>query len=54
MDLHPARASLIVQQFLASTKMIVISHPLFSPDLAPSDFFPIPEGAKNESQGATF
>jgi hypothetical protein len=34
--------SLAVQQFLASTKMTVISHPPYSVDLAPYDFFLFP------------
>jgi len=47
MDLHPAHASLIVRQFLVSTKVIVISHPPFLPDLAPCDFFLFPKVQKN-------
>jgi hypothetical protein len=38
-DSASAHASLIVQQFLASTKTTVIPHPPYSPDLTPYDFF---------------
>jgi hypothetical protein len=53
-DLHPGHVLLVVQQFLASTKMIVIPHPPFSLGLAPiCPLAPIPKG-EIESQGATF
>jgi Transposase. len=42
-DNAPAHASLIVWQFLASTKMTVIPHPPYSPDLATCDFFLFPK-----------
>ena len=34
-----ADTALSVQQFLAKNKMVVVSHPLYSPDLASCDFF---------------
>jgi transposase len=42
-DNAPAHTSLLVQQFLTSTKTTVIPHPLYSPDLAPCDFFIFPK-----------
>jgi hypothetical protein len=42
-DNAPALTSLLVRQFLTSTKMTVISHPPYSPDLAPWDFFLFPK-----------
>ena len=41
-DNAPAHASL-VRQFLASTKMTVIPHPPYSPEIAPCDFFLFPK-----------
>jgi transposase len=41
-DNAPAHTSLVVRQFLASKNTIVIPHPLYSPDLAPCDFFLFP------------
>ena len=38
----PAQTALSVQQFLAKNNMTVISHPPYSPDLAPCDFFLFP------------
>ena len=48
-----AHTSLVVQQFLASTKTTFIPHPPYSLDLAPCDFFPIPKD-EIEAQGAMF
>jgi hypothetical protein len=42
-DNAPAHTSLVVQQFLASTKMTFIPHPPYSLDLASCNFFPFPE-----------
>jgi hypothetical protein len=33
------QTSVLTQQFLAKKKIVVIPHPLYSPDLAPCDFF---------------
>jgi histone-lysine N-methyltransferase SETMAR len=38
-DNAPSRTSLVVQQFLAEKNIPVITQPLYSPDLAPSDFW---------------
>jgi hypothetical protein len=35
----PSHTSVLTQQFLAKNKIAVILHPLYSPDLAPCDFF---------------
>jgi transposase len=42
-DNAPAHTALAVQHFLASKNMTVISHPHYSPDLAPCDFFLFPK-----------
>jgi transposase len=42
-DNVPAHASLVVRQFLASTKTTVIPQPPYSPDLAPCDYFLFPK-----------
>ena len=41
-DNAPAHRSFKVSQFLAKNNMTVIPHPLYSPDLAPCDFFLFP------------
>jgi hypothetical protein len=33
----------IVQEFLTKNKMAVVPHPMYSPDLAPCDFFLLPK-----------
>jgi hypothetical protein len=38
----PSHTSLVVQQFLAEKSIPVITQPLYSPDLAPSDFWLFP------------
>ena len=38
-DNAPAHTAVLTQQLLAANKIPVIPHPLFSPDLAPCDFF---------------
>jgi hypothetical protein len=35
--------SVLTQQFLAKYEMAVIPHPMYSPDLAPCDFFLFPK-----------
>jgi hypothetical protein len=52
-DNAPAHASLVVQQFLASTKTAVIPHPSYSPDLVPRDFFLFPK-IKLKLKGRSF
>ena len=42
-DNAPSHTSVLTQQFLAKNKMVVISHPPLSPDLAPCDFFLFPK-----------
>jgi transposase len=42
-DIAPAHTSLLVRQFLTSTKTTISHHPPYSPDLAPSDFFLLPK-----------
>jgi hypothetical protein len=42
-DNAPSHTSVLTQQFLAKNKMAVILHPLYSPDLAPCDFFLFPK-----------
>jgi hypothetical protein len=39
----PAHASLLVCEILAKHEMTVIPQPPYSPDLAPADFFFVPE-----------
>ena len=41
-DNAPSHTSLVVQQFLAEKSIPVITQPLYSPDLAPSDFYLFP------------
>jgi len=38
-DNAPSHNATIVKQFLAQRKVTVIDHPLYSPDLAPADYF---------------
>ena len=38
-DNAPAHAALLTRQYFTDNNMTVVSHPLYSPDLAPSDFF---------------
>jgi hypothetical protein len=42
-DNAPSHTSILTQQFLAKYKMAAIPHPLYSPDLAPCDFFLLPK-----------
>jgi transposase len=42
-DNAPAHTALAVQHFLASKNMTVVSHPPYSSDLAPCDFFLFPK-----------
>jgi len=38
-DNAPSHNAKIVKQFLAQRKVAVLDHPLYSPDLAPADYF---------------
>jgi hypothetical protein len=42
-DNAPAHTALSVREFLATKQIIVLEHPAYSPDLAPSDFFLFPK-----------
>ena len=42
-DNDPSHNSVLTHQFLAKNKIAVISHPLYSPDLAPRDIFLFPK-----------
>ena len=42
-DNAPSHTSVLTHQFLAKNKIAVIPHPLYSPDLAPCDFFLFPK-----------
>jgi len=41
-DNAPAHSALSIRKFLASKNIPVVTHPLYSPDLAPCDFFLFP------------
>ena len=42
-DNAPAYMALCVREFLATKQITVLEHPVYSPDLAPSDFFLFPK-----------
>jgi len=42
-DNAPAYASLLIRSYLAKHQTLVVSHPPYSPDLAPADFFLFPK-----------
>ena len=46
-DSAPAHTALSVREFLASKQITVLEHPAYSPDLAPNDFFLVPEDKGN-------
>jgi len=46
-DNAPAHTSLSVREFLATKLTTVLEHPAYSPDLAPSEFFSVPEDKGN-------
>ena len=52
-DNAPAHTAILVAQFLAKRKVTVITHPPYSPDLAPADFFLFPK-LKNAMKGDRF
>jgi hypothetical protein len=52
-DSAPCHAALSVREFLAKRSIPVVSHPPYSPDLAPCDFFLFPR-LKNTLKGKRF
>jgi len=42
-DNAPAHMALSVGKFLATKQITVLEHPAYSPDLAPNDFYSVPE-----------
>ena len=46
-DNAPAHTALSVREFLATKQITVLEHPAYSPDLAPSDLFSLPEDKGN-------
>ena len=46
-DNAPAHTALSVREFLATKQITVLEHPAYSPDLAPSDHFYVPEDKGN-------
>ena len=57
-DNTPAHKCVLVQDFLKEEKVVQLSHPLYSPDLSPCDFFLFPllkktfSGRRYESRSA--
>ena len=43
----PTHTALSVREFLATKQITVLEHTAYSPDLAPSDFFSVPEDKGN-------
>ena len=52
-DNAPSHNVTIVIQFLAQRKVTVLNHPLYSPDLAPADYFLFPK-VKSHLKGRLF
>ena len=52
-DNAPAHASLLIRSYLAKHQTSVVSHPPYSPDLAPADFFLFPK-LKTTLKGCRF
>jgi len=52
-DNAPSHNATIVKQFLAQQKVTVLDHPLYSPDLAPADYFLFPK-VKSHLKGRPF
>jgi len=46
-DNAPAHTALSVREFLATKQITVLERPTYSPDLAPNDFFSVPEDKGN-------
>jgi histone-lysine N-methyltransferase SETMAR len=49
-DIAPAHSLGVVPEFLAKRGILVLSHPPYSPDLAPADFFPKLKIAKKRTR----
>ena len=52
-DNVPAHASLLIHSYLAKHQTSVVPHPLYSPDIAPADFFLFPK-PKTTLKGCRF
>jgi len=52
-DNAPAHTALRIRQFFTSQDMTLVSHPPYSPDLAPADFFLFPQ-TKRDLKGQRF
>ena len=52
-DNAPSHNTTIIKQFLAQWKVTVLDHPLYSPDLAPADYFLFPK-VKSHLKGRLF
>jgi len=46
-DNAPAHTALSVREFLAAKQITVLEHTAYSPDLAPNDYFSVPEDKGN-------
>jgi len=51
-DNASAHTALSVREFLATKQITVLEHPAYSLDLAPSDFFSVPEDKRNTERKA--
>ena len=51
-DNAPAHKCVLVQDFLKEEKVVPHSHPLYSPDLSPCDFFLIPLYESRSAHGS--
>ena len=45
-DNAPAHTALFLREVLATKQITVLEHPAYSPDLAPKDYFSVPEDKK--------
>jgi len=52
-DHAPSHNATVVKQFLAQRKVTVLDHPMYSPDLAPADYFLFPK-VKSHLKGRLF
>jgi hypothetical protein len=52
-DNSPCHAAYVVLDFVSQRKVRFAPHPLYSPDIAPSDFFPF-GGFRGELRGSRF
>ena len=51
-DNAPAHTALSLRECLATKQITVLEHPEYSPDLAPNDFFSVPEDKRNVERKA--